>query len=41
MNIQNRHISWLNIFQAYEKEDEAPAEAKKTKAEVEMQQLRL
>ena len=25
MNIQYRHISWLNIFQAYEKEDEAPA----------------
>ena len=41
MNIQYRHISWLNIFQAYEKEDEAPAGAKKTKAEVEMQQLRL
>ena len=25
MNIQYFHISWLNIFQAYEKEDEAPA----------------
>ena len=41
MNIQYCHISWMNIFQAYKKEDEAPAEAKKTKAEVEMQQLRL